>query len=49
MTLYRQMADKPMPVDLPDLWKQLGVRREGGQVIFDEGAPLAQVRAAIAS
>ena len=49
MTLYGQMADKPMPVDLPDLWKQLGVRREGGQVTFDESAPLAQVRAAIAS
>jgi hypothetical protein len=47
-TLYGQMADKPMPVDLPDLWKQLGVRREGGQVIFDNDAPLARVRAAIA-
>jgi hypothetical protein len=49
MTLYEQMAGKPMPVDLPDLWKQLGVRREGGQVTFDKDAPLAQVRAAIAS
>jgi hypothetical protein len=47
-TLYGQMAAKPMPVDLPDLWKQLGVRREGGQVIFDNDAPLARVRAAIA-
>jgi hypothetical protein len=46
--LYGQMAAKPMPVDLPDLWKQLGVRREGGQVIFDSDAPLARVRAAIA-
>jgi hypothetical protein len=44
MTLYEQMAAKPMPVDLPDLWKQLGVKRESGQVTFDRGAPLAAVR-----
>ena len=49
MTLYGQMAAKPMPVDLAGLWKQLGVRREAGQVTFDDGAPLASVRAAIAS
>jgi predicted metalloprotease with PDZ domain len=48
MSLYEQMAAKPMPVDLPDLWRQLGVRREAGQVIFDDSAPLAKVRAAIA-
>jgi hypothetical protein len=46
--LYERMAAKSMPVDLPDLWKQLGVTREEGQVTFDRGAPLAQVRAAIA-
>ena len=49
MNLYGQMADKSMPVDLPGLWKQLGVRREDGQVIFDSAAPLAGVRAAISS
>ena len=49
MTLYGQMAAKPMPVDLADLWMQLGVRREAGQVTFDNDAPLARVRAAIAS
>jgi hypothetical protein len=48
MTLYEQMAAKPMPVDLPDLWRQLGVLREdGGQVTFDSRAPLALTRAAI--
>jgi hypothetical protein len=47
--LYEQMAAKAMPVDLPALWKQLGVRREDGQVIFDNTAPLARIRAAIAS
>jgi hypothetical protein len=49
MSLYGQMAAKAMPVDLPDLWKQLGVRRESGEVTFDNSAPLAQVRAAISS
>jgi predicted metalloprotease with PDZ domain len=49
MSLYRQMDAKPMPVDLPDLWKQLGVRREDGQVTFDNEAPLAKVRMAISS
>jgi hypothetical protein len=48
MTLYGQMATQSMPVDLPALWKQLGVRREAGKVIFDDAAPLAKVRAAIA-
>jgi hypothetical protein len=47
--LYGQMAAKPMPVDLPDLWKQLGVRRDAGQVTFDNDAPLASVRKAISS
>lgn len=49
MSLYEQMGNKPLPVDLPDLWKQLGVRRDDGQVTFDNTAPLAQVRAAISS
>lgn len=47
MDLYGQMAARPMPVDLPNLWRQLGVKREGGQVTFDGGAPLAAVRAGI--
>jgi hypothetical protein len=47
ITLYEQMAAKPMPVDLPELWRQLGVKREGGQVSFDGSAPLAKVRAGI--
>jgi hypothetical protein len=49
MSLYGQMGAKPMPVDLPDLWKQLGVRLEASQVTFDNDAPLAKVRAAISS
>jgi predicted metalloprotease with PDZ domain len=49
MSLYGQMGAKSMPVDLPDLWKQLGVQLEAGQVTFDNDAPLAKVRAAISS
>ena len=47
MTQYEEMASKPAPVDLADLWKQLGVERQGGKVIFHPDAPLAKVRAAI--
>ncbi len=47
MELYQQMATKPVPVDLPDLWKQLGVNSSHGSVTFDDHAPLAAIRAAI--
>jgi hypothetical protein len=49
MALYGEMGSKPMPVDLPDLWKQLGVERQGNQVTFHDDAPLARVRSAISS
>jgi hypothetical protein len=49
MSLWDQMASKAAPVDLPDLWRQLGVRRESDQVLFDDHAPLAGVRLAISS
>jgi hypothetical protein len=48
MDLWQKMGPKPMEVDLPDLWKQLGVIRTGSAVTFDSSAPLAQIRAAIA-
>jgi hypothetical protein len=46
--LYDQMKDAPVKVDLPALWKQLGIQKRGETVVFDEGAPLAGVRRAIA-
>ena len=49
MTLYGEMGQKPMEVDLPDLWRQLGVERQGGQITFRADAPLARVRSAISS
>lgn len=47
MDSWKQMGSKPVPVDLPDLWKQLGVSRSNGATIFDDAAPLAPIRAAI--
>ena len=48
MELYRKMGAQPVMVDLPDLWKQLGVARAtDGTVVFDDRAPLAGVRKAI--
>jgi hypothetical protein len=46
--LYREMSDKPAPVDLNALWKQLGISREAnGAIKLDSKAPLAEVRSAI--
>jgi hypothetical protein len=46
--LYRQMRDEPHPVDLPSLWKRLGVQRDqNGEIRFRTDAPLARVREAI--
>jgi hypothetical protein len=47
MELYRKMRAAPVMVDLPDLWKRLGVGRQDAKVIFDDRAPLAGVREAI--
>jgi hypothetical protein len=46
--LYREMALRPGTVDLPSLWKQLGVSVDGDRVMFDDTAPLASVRRGIA-
>jgi hypothetical protein len=45
--LYGKMKDQPYNVDLPALWQQLGIEREGDKVIFMDTAPLAKVREAI--
>jgi len=46
--LYHEMRDQPDPVDLPALWKQLGLRPgNDGSIELDASAPLADVRAAI--
>ena len=45
--LYEEMASQPVTVDLQTLWQQLGIRRQGNTVSFDDRAPLASVRNAI--
>ena len=45
--LYNKMKDQPYDVDLPAMWKDLGVERSGDTVNFIDSAPLAKVREAI--
>ena len=45
--LYEEMAFQPMTVDVGTLWQQLGIRRHGKTVTFDDSAPLASIRNAI--
>jgi hypothetical protein len=45
--LHAKMGSAAVTVDLPDLWKQLGVERRGASAIFDDQAPLASVRRSI--
>jgi hypothetical protein len=47
--LYKQMRDKPAPVDLDQLWKKLGVSVKDGAVQFDDKAPEANIRKAMAA
>jgi hypothetical protein len=45
--LYDKMKDQPHEVDLPAMWKELGVERTGDTVKFIDTAPLAKTRQAI--
>jgi hypothetical protein len=45
--LYQKMNATPVPVDLADLWKRLGIQNEDGHVKFNDSAPLAAIRHAI--
>ncbi|HEY1583063.1 MAG TPA: hypothetical protein VGF73_08190 [Chthoniobacterales bacterium] len=45
--LYARMRNAPAPVDLAQLWQELGVEHRGGSVILHHDAPLAAVRQAI--
>jgi hypothetical protein len=46
-SLYKEMANKPAPVDLDALWKKLGVALKVGEVAYDDKAPEAGIRRAI--
>lgn len=45
--LHEEMGVKSAAMDLPGLWKRLGVRYARGRVTFDDSAPWAGIRKAI--
>ena len=45
--LYAEWKDKPVMVDLPKLWHDLGVEKKGDTVVFHDDAPDAAVRKTI--
>jgi hypothetical protein len=45
--LYDRMRANASPVDLAGLWQELGVEERDGAVIFNDEAPLSEVRKAI--
>jgi|SRR5271168_2268638 len=45
--LYNKMKENPSPVDLDELWKQLGVIEGDHTATFQDSAPLAPIREAI--
>ena len=47
--LYERLAQKPGTVDLNELFTRLGVHAKGASVVFDDAAPLAAIRHAIAA
>ncbi len=46
---YKQMANQPSPVDLPQLWDKLGLSLNGRQVVFNDHALDAAIRETITS
>jgi len=47
--LYREMGLAPYKADLPSLWKELGVAKDGADVVVDDQAPQAELRKALTS
>ena len=45
--LYKKWGDTPVRIDLPQLWGMLGIHEENGRAVFDDTAPLSQIRLAI--
>ncbi len=46
-TLYAQMGVRHLPVDLNQLWLDLGVQSSEGRLVLDDSAPKAAIRQAI--
>jgi hypothetical protein len=47
--LHARMGSKPVDVDLPALWKRLGISVEKSGIVYDDTAPLAAIRRSIAT
>lgn len=47
--LHSKMAAGPVDVDLPALWKRLGISVEKSGIVYDDTAPLAAIRRSIAT
>jgi predicted metalloprotease with PDZ domain len=45
--LHQRMGSQRYDVDLAKLWKRLGVKLIGNKVVFDDNAPLAEIRRSI--
>ena len=45
--LYQQMKADPFPVDLGQLWRELGIGFENDMIVYDDDAPLAHIRKAL--
>ena len=45
--MYAKWGETPIPVNLTELWEQLGVHQEKTSIRFDPKAPYAAIRAAI--
>jgi predicted metalloprotease with PDZ domain len=45
--LYAKMGERPMKVDLPAVYRKLGIVVDGDRVTFDDAAPQAAMRRAI--
>jgi len=45
--LYERWKDKPVEVDLPELWQELGIEKKGSSVVFHDEAAEAGARKAI--
>jgi hypothetical protein len=42
--LYAAMRSSPAPMDVADLFRQLGVTERNGAIAYDDDAPLAGIR-----
>jgi hypothetical protein len=49
MQLYEEMKATPVTPDLPQLWSRLGIEIRRNSITFDDAAPWASTRRAIAA